>query len=125
MPNMARLLLIEDDADLVALLSFRLRRAGHEVRVAYDGSEGYFAALREQPDLILLDLLLPGFTGHQLLHLLRANPDVGRTPVIVLSALDDAQAGATRGARADIYLGKPIEFSRLLDRVDSLLASAN
>ena len=84
---MARVLIIEDDPDLVTLMSNTLRRRGHEVAVAYDGSAGYFAALTEGPEVILLDMLLPGFTGSELMHLLRTNPDVARIPIVVISAL--------------------------------------
>lgn len=118
---MARILIIEDDPDLVTLMSNSLRRRGHDVAVAYDGSSGYFSALTENPEIILLDLLLPGFTGSELMHLLRTNPDVARIPIVVISALD-AESNAPRdGRRADAYLRKPFGLERLARRIDDLL----
>ena len=118
---MARILIIEDDPDLVTLMSNSLRRRGHQVSVAYDGSSGYFSALTENPEIILLDLLLPGFTGSELMHLLRTNPDVARIPILVISALD-AESNAPRdGRRADAYLRKPFGLERLARRIDDLL----
>lgn len=113
-------LLIEDDPDLVALVAWRLRRRGHEVSVAYDGSEGYFAALRERPDVIVLDLLLPGFTGSELMHLLRTNPDTSKIPILVVSALDrNARTGGPN--KPDDDLEKPFDLEHLSRRVESLI----
>ncbi len=118
-----RILLIEDDSDLVQLIAFRLRRRDYEVAVAFDGSEGYFAALRERPDLILLDLLLPGFTGTELLHLLRTNPDIARVPIIVISALDARTGGSPTEVRGDAYLRKPFDLDLLVRKVERTLDS--
>lgn len=113
-------LIIEDDPDLVSLMAWRLRRRGHEVSVAYDGSQGYFAALRERPDAIVLDLLLPGFTGSELLHLLRTNPDTARIPILVVSALHPALR-SPGGDRPDDDLEKPFDLELLARRVEALI----
>ncbi len=119
---MSHILLIEDDPDLVALLSHHLRRRGHEVSVAFDGSEGYVAAVRNRPDVVVLDLLLPGFTGHEVLHLIRTNPEIRRTPVLVLSALDsEEEKSRVRARGADAAIGKPFSLSNVLDRIADLL----
>lgn len=71
----------------------------------------------------MLDLLLPGATGHQVTHLLRTNPEVAGTPILVLSALDEGERfrfGSRH--RADAYVGKPFDLKRLLDRIEVLLA---
>lgn len=119
---MSHVLIIEDDPDIVAVLAHHLRRVGHEVSVAWDGGEGYLSAIRERPDAIVLDLLLPGFTGHQVLNLLRTNPDVRKVPVLVLSALADAEQSDVRH-RADAYLAKPFQVEPLVRRVEQLLAT--
>lgn len=119
MPN-GHVLLIEDDPDLVSLIAWRLRRRGHEVSVAFDGSEGYFAALRERPDVVVLDLMLPGFTGSELMHLLRTNPDTRRIPILVISALPHALRSTTDD-RPDDDLEKPFDLEHLVRRVESLL----
>ncbi|MFG0316946.1 MAG: response regulator transcription factor [Planctomycetota bacterium JB042] len=115
---MSHVLIIEDDEDVVAVVAHHLRKHGHSVSVAYDGSEGYLTAVRERPDLVLLDLLLPGFTGQQVLHLLRTNPDVRGTPILVLSALEGAER---RTAAADDTLGKPFRLDVLSERIRRLL----
>src|SRR5262249_27014932 len=85
-------------------------------------SEGYFAALAQRPDIILLDLLLPGFTGTELLHLLRSNPDTARTPVILISALDGRPKTAGAEVRGDAFLRKPFDLDVLVRRIDETLA---
>lgn len=115
---MSHVLIIEDDQDVVAIVAHHLRKCGHEVSIAYDGSEGYLTAVRERPDLVLLDLMLPGFTGQQVLHLLRANPDVKRTPILVLSALDDRERRTTTATDS---LGKPFRLGVLAERIERLL----
>ncbi|MBI4878399.1 MAG: response regulator [Planctomycetes bacterium] len=121
---MSHVLIIEDDPDVIALLSHHLRNRGHEVSIAYDGSEGYLTALRERPDLVLLDLLLPAFTGHQVLHLLRTNPDVRRVPVVVISALDQSeQHNPYSRSRPDAYVAKPFRLEPLMREIDRLLAA--
>jgi DNA-binding response OmpR family regulator len=116
----ARILVVEDDADLVHLIAWRLRREGYEVSVAFDGNQGYYAALRDRPDVIVLDLLMPGFSGRELMHLLRSNPDVSRTPILLISALErSARDGG--GPNADAALDKPFELAQLLREIQALI----
>ena len=115
-----RILLIEDDVRLADYIRKGLQEAGHTVLAAVDGREGLFLATGEEVDAIILDRMLPGLDGLDLLRMLRA---AGRaTPVLVLSSLADVEqrvAGLREGA--DDYLVKPFAFAELLARLEALL----
>ena len=115
-----RILLVEDNADLAEGLKYNLEREGYEVRVAEDGPSGLEQARRWRPDLMLLDLMLPGMSGFQVLEGLRAGGR--RIPVIVVSARGE-EADKVRGFRldADQYVTKPVGLLELLERVRALL----
>lgn len=116
----ARLLLVEDNADLAEGLRYNLEREGYEVRVEGDGPGGLAAAQRWRPDLVLLDLMLPGMTGFDVLQALRAGGS--SVPVIIVSARGE-EADKVRGFRldADQYVTKPVGLLELLERVRALL----
>jgi two-component system alkaline phosphatase synthesis response regulator PhoP len=114
------LLIIEDDRALREGLAMNFRLRGFEVLVAADGEEGMRMAFDNRPDLIVLDLMLPGFSGLDILDELRSRDEP--VPVLILSAqgsLDARVRGLDLGA--DDYLSKPFELPELLARVDALL----
>ncbi|MHC4973301.1 MAG: response regulator transcription factor [Planctomycetota bacterium] len=115
-----RILIIEDDAHLAAGLRYNLERAGYAVSHAANGPDGLQSARDLRPDLIVLDLMLPGLDGFDLLGTLR---DEGvRTPVIILSA-KDAEVDKIRGfdTGADDYVSKPFGMGELLARIRARL----
>jgi two-component system response regulator MtrA len=116
----ARLLLVEDNADLAEGLRYNLEREGYEVRVEGDGPTGLTAAQKWRPDLVLLDLMLPGMSGFDVLQALRAGGST--VPVIIVSARGE-EADKVRGFRldADQYVTKPVGLLELLERVRALL----
>src|SRR5215218_6313302 len=114
-----RVLVIEDDAEIADVLRRFLRQEGHEVRTAADGDEALPAAAEFVPDLVILDLGLPGLDGVEVCRRLRADGDV---PILILTArteLDDRVEGLDSGA--DDYLVKPFERQELLARIRALL----
>ena len=114
-----RLLLIEDDKSLGEFVRQGLREAGHEVDWETDGQRGLREALATRHDLVLLDVMLPGMGGLEVLAEMRRR-DV-KTPVLLLTALDgvdDRVRGLDQGA--DDYLTKPFNFSELLARIRAL-----
>ncbi len=117
---MPRILLIEDNADLADGLRYNLAREGYEVRVAPDGPGGLKLATEWKPDLLLLDLMLPGMSGYDVLQALRAAANA--VPVIIVSARGE-EADKVRGFRldADQYVTKPVGLLELLERVRALL----
>ena len=119
---MHRILIIEDERDIADLIGFNLQRAGFEVIKSYDGLEGTELALRERPDLILLDLMLPGRDGYAVFRELRRDSRTVNTPVIMLTAraqTEDRIQGLEAGA--DDYLTKPFSPKELMLRVQAVL----
>jgi DNA-binding response OmpR family regulator len=117
---MTRVLVIEDQKKLLGTLQRGLAEEGYEVVTASTGEQGYYAATTEDFDAVLLDLMLPGRPGLQVLHDLRANGFA--RPVLILTARDtveDRVAGLDTGA--DDYLVKPFAFAELLARLRALL----
>jgi two-component system phosphate regulon response regulator PhoB len=123
---MHRILIIEDEQDIADLIGFNLQRAGYEVIKAHDGIEGTEVALRERPDLILLDLMLPGRDGYGVFRELRRDPRTANTPVIMLTAraqTEDRIQGLEAGA--DDYLTKPFSPKELILRIQAVLKRFN
>jgi CheY-like chemotaxis protein len=119
---MTRILYVEDNEDNVYMLRNRLARAGFSVLVAPDGEQGVAMAAAEAPDLILMDLSLPGLDGWEATRRLKAAPDTRAIPVIALSA-HAMEGDRTRALAAgcDDYDTKPIDLARLLGKIRALL----
>ncbi|MCC7275898.1 MAG: response regulator [Alphaproteobacteria bacterium] len=120
---MAKILIVEDNEMNRDVLVRRLTRRGFEVLVAVDGMEGMSAAEREKPDLILMDVGLPGIDGLEATRRLKAAEGTRAIPVIALTAhaMSDDRAKAL-DAGCDDYDTKPVDLPRLLGKVDALLA---
>ena len=117
---MKRVLVVEDQRDLASLLAQNLRHEGLDVRTVEDGREALPAVRSWQPDLVILDLMLPGMDGFEILRGIRGD---GRDlPVLILSARGEEQ-DKIRGFRldADQYVTKPFSLVELLERVHALL----
>lgn len=122
---MHRILIIEDEQDIADLVGFNLQRAGYEVLKAHDGISGTEIALRERPNLIVLDLMLPGRDGLSVFRELRRDPRGANIPVIMLTAraqTEDRIQGLQTGA--DDYLTKPFSPKELVLRVQAILKRA-
>jgi two-component system cell cycle response regulator DivK len=120
---MAKILLVEDDEMNRDMLSRRLERRGYQVVIAVDGGQGLRLAQSEAPDLILMDMSLPGLDGWQAARQIKAAPTTQATPILALTA--HAMAGDREKALeagCDDYDTKPIEFARLLGKIQGLLA---
>lgn len=115
-----RILLVEDDPTLRQALSFNLSREGYEVATAADGPSGLEAARNDRLDLILLDVMLPGMSGVEVLRALRGEGVT--TPVIILSAKGD-EIDRVVGLKvgADDYVAKPFSRPELLARIEAVL----
>jgi len=119
------LLLVEDEPDLLDLLSFNLERAGYRVETALTGEDGLEKARRLHPDLVLLDLNLPGIDGLEVCRSLRRAPELRDTPVIMLTARGEEQ-DIVRGLElgADDYIAKPFSTPVVLARIKAVLRRA-
>lgn len=120
--SMQRVLIVEDEVDIADLIMFNLQRAGYEVLKAHDGITGTETAIRERPDLIVLDLMLPGRDGYSVFREIRRDARTSRIPVIMLTAraqTEDRIQGLEAGA--DDYLTKPFSPKELVLRVNAIL----
>jgi two-component system phosphate regulon response regulator PhoB len=121
----ARILVVEDERDIAALVAYHLTKEGYRVRTAEGGTEALEAAASERPDLLILDLMLPGLSGYDVLGELRRRPDLTEVPVIVLTARRD-EADRVKGLElgADDYVTKPFSPRELVLRVGAVLRRA-
>ena len=122
---MATVLLAEDDADIRFLVTFKLTQAGYQVRVFGDGLSALADARENPPELVVLDVMMPGMSGLEVCRELRKDPATAKIPVIILTALAqgaDIAAGFAAGA-AD-YIVKPFSPRDFALRVQAVLARA-
>lgn len=115
-----KILVIEDEPTLARLLSYNLSQEGYEIKVVDHGSDGLQAALAQSFDLIVLDIMLPGMNGFEILSRLRQKGN--KTPVIILTARN-AEEEVVQGLKygADDYITKPFGVAELLARVSAVL----
>ena len=117
-----RVLVVEDEPDIAALVAYQLTRAGFKVETSLDGVEALRAVNREVPDLIILDRMLPGISGDEVLGRLKDDAETKDIPVLVLTAKKEQEeriAGLELGA--DDYLTKPFSPRELVLRVQAIL----
>ncbi len=122
---MASILIIEDNTSNMKLATFILEAAGHTVLAARDAETGVAMARSEHPDLILMDIQLPGMDGLQATGLIKADAALGAIPVIALTALAmKGDEDRIRAAGCDGYIAKPLRYQDVLDTVAALLPAA-
>jgi two-component system alkaline phosphatase synthesis response regulator PhoP len=117
-----KILIIEDDVSTSQFLSYTMEHEGYQVLTALDGIEGLKKALAEKPDLIILDIMLPGLDGFELCHRLRAYAPAADIPVLMLSAKaqeTDKATGLKMGANC--YIVKPADPAKIVDAVKDML----
>jgi DNA-binding response OmpR family regulator len=116
------ILIADDDPDILALVSFRLERAGYEVVQARNGEEAVQVALARRPDLAVLDVMMPRVDGYEATRRLRQHEETSRMPIILLTARvqeEDVARGFDAGA--DDYVKKPFSPQELGSRVQAVL----
>ncbi len=118
----SRVLIVDDEPNLLRALEMRLRAAGYDVRTARSGTEALVRLAESAPDLIISDIRMPGMDGYALARTLRESPGTGLIPIIFLTAKDTvADRIAGFDAEVDAYLTKPFEPSELLAVVANIL----
>jgi len=119
---MKKILVIEDDKFLRELISQKILKEGYDVAEAVDGEKGVESAKAEKPDLILLDLILPGIDGFEVLARIKSDPEIAGIPVIILSNLgqkDDIEKGMKMGA-ADYLIKAHFTPGEIIEKVGSI-----
>jgi two-component system phosphate regulon response regulator PhoB len=117
-----RILVIEDEPDIGELIQYNLAREGYWVSVMTDGEEGFDRALAESPDLVILDLMLPGTDGLELCRRLKADPVTRPIPIIMVTAKsEESDVVLGLGMGADDYVAKPFSPRELVARVRAVL----
>ena len=123
---MSTILVIEDNAANLKLAALLLNHAGHTVITAMDAESGVVTARREVPDLVLMDVQLPGMDGYQATALLKADPATAGIPVIVLTALAmKADEERSHAAGCDAYITKPLRRAELYAVTERLLKASH
>jgi len=120
-----RILVVDDDREIVRLMRAYLEQAGFEVLVAYDGEMALHAVRRERPDLVVLDLMLPNRDGWEITRLVRGDPGVASTPILMLTArVEDTDKIVGLELGADDYVTKPFNPQVVVARVRAVLRRA-
>jgi len=118
----ASVLIVDDEADNRELLRIILNWAGFATKTATGGEEALLSVAADPPDLILIDLMMPGLDGYQLTARLKQNPETRAIPLIMLSAMNDSATRARAlSTGADAYISKPFDRSELCEQVCGVL----
>ena len=117
-----KILFIEDEPDQIAMISLRLKKSGYEVIASMDGEDGFQKAVTGRPDLILVDVIMPGMDGFEVCRRLRKDPVTKRIPIISTTAagMDDVEQQCI-AAGADVCVRKPYDSSDLLMKIGCLI----
>jgi two-component system phosphate regulon response regulator PhoB len=119
---MARILVVEDEEDIQQVLDYNLRQAGHEVALASRGQDAIRTARQWQPDLVLLDLMLPDLPGTEVCKAIRHDPQLAEIPIVMLTArTDEVDRVVGFELGADDYVSKPFSVRELLLRIGAIL----
>lgn len=126
MSTVKKILIADDEPDILEIIQFNLQSEGYEVITAKNGDEAIDLAKKHQPDLIILDVMMPGKSGIEVCNILRLQPNFKDTLIIFLSALSD-ESSEVKGLEsgADDYLSKPIRPKVLLSKVNALCRRLN
>ena len=117
-----RILIADDEEDVVTTLQFTLEKEGYQCLTAYDGKEALDKAKRENPDLIILDIMMPKMNGYEVSRLLKFDARFKHIPIVMLTArtqAKDKEIGRDTGA--DVYITKPFEMDDLVSTVHNIL----
>lgn len=117
-----RVLIVDDEFDIVETIQFMLESEGFECLVAYDGEDALLKARTENPDLILLDIMLPKINGYQVCRLLKSDEEYKHIPIIMLTAkVQESDKFWGKESGADDYVTKPFEMEKLIQKIQGYL----
>ncbi len=120
--NKKRILIVDDERDIVETIQFMLESEGFECLLAYDGEDALLKARTENPDLILLDIMLPKINGYQVCRLLKSDEEYKHLPIIMLTAkVQESDKFWGKESGADDYVTKPFEMEKLIQKIQGYL----
>ena len=118
----ARVLVVDDAKPFVMVIDTNLRLAGYDVLTAYNGREALQAIREHRPDCVILDIMMPEMSGWEVLEEVRADPEIAKTQIMMLTALgDDSDISRGYELGVDMYLTKPFEPDELIEFVERVL----
>jgi two-component system alkaline phosphatase synthesis response regulator PhoP len=118
----ARVLVVDDAKPIVMVIDTNLRLAGYDVLTAYNGREALQAIREHRPDCVILDIMMPEMSGWEVLEEVRADPEIAKTQIMMLTALgDDSDISRGYELGVDMYLTKPFEPDELIEFVERVL----
>ena len=118
------ILVVDDDPEIVTLLATRLGKRGYKVATASDGTSALQLAKRDRPDLVLLDVMMPGKSGWEVARALKQDPDMAGTKIVMVTAIGERTNEITAPIYgADAHVDKPFEFEKLERVIGNLLGT--
>lgn len=122
---MPRIMIVDDDPEISSLLQYTMESAGHIVKVCDNGRDVVNMLKEFKPDLMILDVMLPGIDGYTLATSISEDPELARIPIIVLSALEPSKGLFTKFNQVAAFLTKPFNTDDLLDAINNALSNKN
>jgi DNA-binding response OmpR family regulator len=117
-----KILVVDDEVNIVKAISLRLEKAGYEVITAHDGVAALSKAREESPDLIILDIMLPQMDGYKVCRLLKFDQNRKHIPILMLTAkIEEEDKALGKKTGADMYMTKPFDYKKILDAIKTLL----
>jgi len=122
MTGKKRILIIDDEPDLLKALNTRFQAEGYDVITSKDGAKGLEKARKENPDLIILDLMLPKINGYRVCRFIKFDETCKHIPIIILTArVEDEDKKLGKEVGADYYMTKPFDNQELLDHIKNFI----
>ncbi len=119
-----KVLIVDDEPNIVTALEFLFRRSGYEVRLATNGAEALQEVDSFQPDVVLMDVMMPGRSGYEVCQHLREQPELARIKIVMVSAKgSEGEVNKGLSLGADLYVTKPFSTQELVNTIDRLFAS--
>ncbi len=117
-----RILIVDDEPDVLSLAAFRLKKSGYEILTATDGQMGLDMITSEKPDLVLLDLRLPNMDGMDVCKHVKSDKELQHIPIILFTATEDVRvADVVKEVDANDYIVKPFEPDKLIEKIKSFI----
>ncbi len=120
-----KILIIDDEPDILKLVSLRLKKLGHDILTADNGKDGLDSIKANKPDMILLDLILPVISGEKICRQIKKDEELKHIPVILFTASDVSVADTAKQLGAEDYIAKPFDPKKLVEKVQKILKKAN